>query len=88
LRRFFVKVAGGFQIAKSLREMCVFARQDLAQDLRSRGWTSSVVATCSSIWGRLSKRKIMSIFHYALKPTGFLMQGKSESISGVADSSR
>ena len=32
LRRFFVKVESGFQIVKSLREMCVFARQDLGQD--------------------------------------------------------
>jgi two-component system CheB/CheR fusion protein len=27
----------------------------------------------------------MAIFHYALKPAGFLLQGKSESISGFMD---
>ena len=32
LRRFFVKVQGGYQIVRSIREMCVFARQDLTKD--------------------------------------------------------
>ena len=45
LRRFFVKVEGGYQITKSVREMCIFARQDLAKDPRSPGSTSSVAAT-------------------------------------------
>jgi two-component system CheB/CheR fusion protein len=85
LRRFFVKVAGGFQIAKSLREMCVFARQDLAQD---PPFSRLDLISCRNVliyMGPALQKKIMGIFHYALKPTGFLMQGKSESISGVAD---
>ena len=31
-RRFFNKVEGGLQIAKSLRDLCIFARHDLAKD--------------------------------------------------------
>ena len=31
-RRFFNKVEGGFQIAKSVRDLCVFARHDLAKE--------------------------------------------------------
>ena len=85
LRRFFVKGAGGFQIAKSLREMCVFARQDLAQD---PPFSRLDLISCRNVliyMGPALQKKIMSIFHYALKPTGFLMQGKSESISSFAD---
>jgi two-component system CheB/CheR fusion protein len=85
LRRFFVKVAGGFQIAKSLREMCVFARQDLAQD---PPFSRMDLISCRNVliyMGPVLQKKVMGIFHYALKPSGFLMQGKSESISGFAD---
>jgi len=85
LRRFFVKVAGGFQIAKSLREMCVFARQDLAQD---PPFSRMDLISCRNVliyMGPVLQKKVMGIFHYALKPTGFLMQGKSESISGFTD---
>jgi len=85
LRRFFVKVAGGFQIAKSLREMCVFARQDLAQD---PPFSRMDLISCRNVliyMGPVLQKKVMGIFHYALKPTGFLMQGKSESITGFTD---
>jgi two-component system CheB/CheR fusion protein len=85
LRRFFVKVEGGFQIAKPLREMCVFARQDLAQD---PPFSRLDLFSCRNVliyMGAVLQKKVMAIFHYALKSTGFLMQGKSESISGFAD---
>ena len=85
LRRFFVKVAGGFQIAKSLREMCVFARQDLAQD---PPFSRLDLISCRNVliyMGPVLQKKVMGIFHYALKPTGFLLQGKSESIGGFTD---
>ncbi|HZK13693.1 MAG TPA: CheR family methyltransferase, partial [Desulfobaccales bacterium] len=32
LRRFFVKGSGGYQVSKTIREMCVFARQNLIKD--------------------------------------------------------
>jgi two-component system CheB/CheR fusion protein len=32
LRRFFVKLDGGYQIAKPVREMCIFAKQNVAKD--------------------------------------------------------
>ncbi|MGO9255724.1 MAG: chemotaxis protein CheB [Bryobacteraceae bacterium] len=85
LRRFFVKVAGGFQIAKSLREMCVFARQDLAQD---PPFSRLDLISCRNVliyMGPVLQKKVMAIFHYALKPSGFLLLGKSESNGGFAD---
>ena len=85
VRRFFVKVESGFQIVKSLREMCVFARQDLGQD---PPFSRLDLISCRNVliyMGPVLQKKVMAIFHYALKPTGFLMQGKSESISGFTD---
>jgi two-component system CheB/CheR fusion protein len=85
LRRFFVKADGEFRITKSLREMCVFARQDLAQD---PPFSRLDLISCRNVliyMGPVLQKKVMAIFHYALKPTGFLMQGKSESISGFTN---
>jgi two-component system, chemotaxis family, CheB/CheR fusion protein len=85
LRRFFVKVNGEYQIAKSLREMCIFARQDLAAD---PPFSRMDLISCRNVliyMGPVLHKKLMSIFHYALKPTGLLILGKSESISGFSD---
>jgi len=38
LRRFFHKVPSGYQISKSIRDMCVFARQNVFSDPPSRAW--------------------------------------------------
>jgi two-component system CheB/CheR fusion protein len=85
LRRFFVKGNGEYQIAKSLREMCVFARQDVAQD---PPFSRMDLISCRNVliyMGPLLHKKLMGVFHYALKPTGLLILGKSESISGFSD---
>jgi len=85
LRRFFVKVDGGLQIAKPIRERCVFARQDLVQD---PPFSRLDLISCRNVliyMGPVLHKKVLAIFHYALKPGGFLMLGKSESISSFTD---
>ncbi len=84
LRRFFVKTDGGSQVTKSVREMCIFARQDLGKD---PPFSRLDLISCRNVliyMGPLLQKKVMGIFHYALKPNGFLILGKSESISGFA----
>lgn len=85
LRRFFVKMNGNYQIAKSMREMCIFARQDLAED---PPFSRMDLISCQNVliyMGPVLHKKLMGIFHYALKPTGLLILGKSESIGGFSD---
>lgn len=43
LRRFFVKVDRGYQIAKRVRDLCVFAKQNLCSD------RSSLPSSCRSV---------------------------------------
>ena len=84
LRRFFAQVNGHYQINKTVREMCIFARQDLGKD---PPFSRLALVSCRNVliyMGPLLQKKIMNIFHYALKPTGFLLLGKSESISGYS----
>ncbi len=85
LRRFFFKVEGGYQIVKSMREMCVFARQDLTRD---PPFSRLDLISCRNVliyMGPVLQGKVIGTFHYALKSTGYLMLGKSESVTGFAD---
>jgi two-component system CheB/CheR fusion protein len=85
LRRFFTKMDQGYQINKSIREMCVFARQDVTRD---PPFSKLDLISCRNVLiylGPPLQRKIMSIFHYALKPTGFLLLGISETIGAASD---
>lgn len=85
LRRFFVKVDGKYQISKSIREMCVFARQNVFKD---PPFSRLDLISCRNVLIYLDlslQKKVMPIFHYSLKPAGFLMLGTSETIGAFAD---
>ena len=80
LRRFFTKVEGGYQIAKAVRDLCVFARQDLARD---PPFSKLDLIVCRNVLIYLDPvlhQRVMTVFHYALKPGGFLMLGRAESV--------
>ncbi len=78
LQRFFVQVEGGYQISKSVRELCVFAKQNLCSD---PPFSRLDMISCRNVLIYLTaplQKKILPIFYYGLKPTGFLMLGTSE----------
>lgn len=85
LSRFFVEVAQGYQISKTVRDICVFARQDIGQDPP----ISRVdLVSCRNVmiyFGPALHKRIFPIFHYALNPNGFLILGASESVGVFAD---
>ncbi len=83
LRRFFHKVTGGYQISKSIRDMCVFARQNLFSD---PPFSRMDLISCRNVLIYLSpalQRKVIPIFHYALRPGGFLVVGNTEGLLGA-----
>jgi len=86
LRRFFVEASGGhYAVSKTVREMCVFARHNLIAD---PPFSRLDLISCRNLLIYLEpdvQKKIMPIFHYALKPGGFLWLGTSESVGGFAD---
>ena len=84
-REFFVRADGGYQIIKRVREMCIFARQDLTKD---PPYSRLDLLTCRNVLIYMEpvlQKRVMTVLHYALKPHGFLMLGKSESISGFSE---
>jgi len=85
LRRFFVKANGAYQISKSVREMCVFSRQDVTKD---PPFSRIDLISCRNLLiylGPVLQKRVLALFHYALKVTGFLMLGHSETIDTLAD---
>ncbi len=85
LRRFFVEEDGGYRVTKSLREMVVFARQNLISD---PPFSRMDLISCRNLLIYLEpslQKKALPTFHYALKPSGFLLLGASESIGTFTD---
>jgi two-component system CheB/CheR fusion protein len=85
LRRFFVRVDGSYRISKTVRDLCVFARQDLARDAP---FSRIDLIVCRNVLIYLSvalQKRLMTVFHYALKPNGFLMLGAAETVGSNAD---
>jgi two-component system CheB/CheR fusion protein len=85
LRRFFVPHDSGFQISKVVRDLCVFARQDVTCD---PPFSKLDLISCRNLliyFGPALQKQIMPTFHYALKPEGLLLLGSSETIGGFAD---
>ncbi|MEG4587071.1 chemotaxis protein CheB [Microcoleus sp. MOSTC5] len=77
--RFFVSVEGGYRICKIVRELCVFARQNLGID---PPFSNLDLISCRNVMIYLAERlqqRVVSVFHYSLNRTGFLMLGTSES---------
>jgi len=85
LRKFFIKIEGKYQVAKVIRDMCVFAPHNL---LRDPPFSRMDVISCQNVLiyiEAIQQSRIMHAFHYALKPSGFLLLGKSETIGGSTD---
>jgi two-component system, chemotaxis family, CheB/CheR fusion protein len=84
-RRFFYAVDGGYRISKAVRELCVFARQDLGGD---PPFSNVDLISCRNVLIYLDtslQKRIMPIFHYSLNSTGFLLLGTAESTGKYPD---
>ena len=85
LRRFFVKVDRGYQVAKRVRDCCIFARQDLTSD---PPFSHIDLLFCRNVliyFNQPLQKQIITTFHYALEPDGFLLLGTSESLRDYGD---
>ena len=85
LKRFFTKVETGYQISKSVREICVFAKQDLTRD---PPFSNLDLISCRNVLIYMNtnlQKRIMGIFQYALRPSGYLLLGKSENTVGYSE---
>ena len=80
LKRFFTSDNGHCRITKSIRDMCIFAKQDITTD---PPFSNIDLIMCRNVliyFDEHLHERVLPIFHYALKPNGFLVVGESESI--------
>ena len=79
LRRFFTKEAGGYRVAKSLRELVLFAGHNVLHD---PPFSRMDLVSCRNLFIYLqpdAQARILETFHFALNPDGMLFLGASES---------
>jgi two-component system, chemotaxis family, CheB/CheR fusion protein len=85
LRRFFTEADGGYRLSKPIRDMVVFARQNIIVDpLFSR----LDLISCRNLLIYLEpvlQKRVLPILHYALKPSGMLWLGSSETVGAASD---
>jgi two-component system CheB/CheR fusion protein len=86
LARFFVqdRNSGGYRIAKRVRDLLVFSVQDVHRD---PPFSKLDLISCRNVliyMDKVLQKKIIRLFHYALKPTGVLFLGSSETVGEFA----
>lgn len=85
MRRFFLKEDGMYRIHKQIREMIVFAPQNVIMD---PPFTKLDLLCCRNLLIYFTtelQKKIVPLFHYTLNPGGMLFLGSSETTGSFAD---
>lgn len=80
LRRFFIKEETGYRIKKEIREMVIFATQNVIKD---PPFTKLDLLSCRNLLIYLEpelQNRLIQLFHYSLKPGGILFLSPSEGI--------
>jgi two-component system CheB/CheR fusion protein len=80
LQRFFTKVEGGYRISKNIRDVCIFAQHNLLHD---PPFSQMDLICCRNLLIYLEpvlQSKVISLFHYASRPKGYLILGASEGL--------
>ena len=80
LRRFFEKLDGSYQVTKELRDMVVFAAQNL---LRDPPFSRLDLVSCRNFLIYLepdAQQRIIALCHFALRQGGHLFLGNAETV--------
>ena len=85
LKRFFVRDGDYYRIDKSLRDLCTFARHNVAAD---PPFSRMDLVSCRNLLIYLDpvlQRNVIPVFHYALRAEGVLMLGPSETVGAFSE---
>ncbi len=80
LKRFFTSNNGSYQVIKPIRDMCIFAKHDLTRDPPFSNLNLIVCRNLLIYFDSKLQERIIPLFHYGLKPDGYLILGESESV--------
>ncbi|HEY3568090.1 MAG TPA: CheR family methyltransferase [Thermoanaerobaculia bacterium] len=82
LERFFVRHGNMYQVSREIRDLCLFSLHNLIAD---PPFSRLDLVSCRNVLIYLEselQKKIVALFHYALRPGGYLFLGPSEMVSG------
>ena len=85
LERYFVPADDRYRMTKEIREMVVFAHQNLIADAP---FTKLDLLLCRNLLIYFEpelQKKVLPLFHYSLNPGGVLFLGSAESVGGFSD---
>ncbi|HSB34674.1 MAG TPA: chemotaxis protein CheB [Nitrospirota bacterium] len=85
LTRYFVKRGGAYGIKEEIRAMVVFAVQDI---IRDPPFSRLDLVSCRNVliyMGASLQKRVLALFHYALKANGVLFLGSSETVGDASD---
>lgn len=80
LQRFFVQKERSYRVSSEIRQMVIFAPQNLVMD---PPFTKIDLLSCRNLLIYLEpelQKRLLPLFHYSLKPGGFLVLGSAETI--------
>ncbi|WP_262297918.1 CheR family methyltransferase [Microvirga sesbaniae] len=81
LARWFVKEGNTYCVVKELREMCIFSQHSVIKDAP---FSRLDMISCRNLLIYLNadlQDRVIPLFHFALRPGGYLFLGNSENIS-------
>ena len=81
VNRYFEPAGDQYKVNKALREMLVFARQNLLHD---PPFLRLDMISCRNLliyFNNDAQRRLFELFHYAINPGGLLFLGKSENVT-------
>ena len=81
LERFFVKHGNMVQVSRDIRDMCLFSLHNLIAD---PPFSRLDLVSCRNLLIYLEsdlQKKVIALFHYALRPGGILLLGPSEMVT-------
>lgn len=81
LAKYFVKKSGRYHVKKEIRELCLFSVHNLIND---PPFSQLDLISCRNVLiylGPHLQKKLFPVFHYALRPGGYLFLGTSETLT-------
>ena len=85
LERYFIKDGPNYRVSTELRRMVVFARHNVIED---PSFTKIDLLSCRNLliyFQPQTQRRVLALFHFALRPGGIMFLGQSETIGELED---
>ena len=80
-KRFFIPDGGSYVLNKEVRDLCIFSPHSV---IRDPPFSRIDLVSCRNLliyFGADAQDQVIPIFHYSLKPGGYLFLGTSENVS-------